>query len=144
MADNTLHSTNSDTIPGQTSENCKPNTGPTGRRPPEGKARSAQNALKLGLSIQRHVVLPHEDPAECAELRDTILTIYEPRSARETLAVDDIAQCRWAFRRFDEAEATAIDKATRHAVGDPQYPYTYGEILGGMAEPQKFALKVKA
>jgi hypothetical protein len=112
--------------------------GPTGPRTPEGKARSAQNALKLGLSIQRHVLLPHEDPAEYDELRDSILAIYEPQSARETLAVDDISQCRWAFRRFDEAELMAIEKATRPFFADPKYPYSYGEALGGLAEPQKF------
>ncbi|MCW5962511.1 MAG: hypothetical protein KIT83_00625 [Bryobacterales bacterium] len=120
-----------------TTENVS-SPGPTGPRTPEGKARSAQNALKLGLSIQRHVLLPHEDPAEYAELRDSILAIYEPQSARETLAVDDISQCRWAFRRFDEAELMAIEKATRPFFADPKYPYSYGEALGGLAEPQKF------
>ncbi len=113
-------------------------TGPAGPRTPEGKAISSQNALKLGLSIQRHVVLSHEDPEEYDALRDTIHAIYQPQSPREALAIDDVAQCRWAFRRFDEAEATALHKATRHTVGNPQYPYTYGQVLGGLAEPQKF------
>lgn len=116
-------------------QNAEKSTGP---RTPEGKARSALNALNLGLSIQRHVVLPFEDPAQYAALRDSILAIYEPQSAREVLAVDDIAQCRWAFRRFDEAEATAIAKATHTWVYDHEQPTTVGEGLGFMAEPLGF------
>src|SRR5688572_13829369 len=39
-----------------------------GPKTPEGKARSAQNALKHGLRAQKYVVLPEEDGAEFAEL----------------------------------------------------------------------------
>ncbi len=124
-------------------DNCpsttdNPSPGPTGPRTPEGKAVSSQNALKLGLSIQRHVVLPFEDPRQYQSLRDAIHAIYAPLSERERLAVDDIAHCRWAFRRFDEAELIALDKAAAPYVEDPSNPYTYGQALGGLAEPQRF------
>ncbi len=109
-------------------------TGPTGPRTPEGKAKSSLNALKLGLSIQRHVVLPGEDPAAYAQLRDTIHQIYQPQSAREVLVTDDLAQCRWALRRFDEAELTALTKATEPWAHDDQ-PATPAQSLGFMAEP---------
>ena len=39
-----------------------------GPKTPEGKARSAQNALKHGFRAQKHMVLPGEDAAEFAAL----------------------------------------------------------------------------
>ncbi|MDZ7637652.1 MAG: hypothetical protein U5J83_05295 [Bryobacterales bacterium] len=77
----------------------------TGPRTPEGKATSSQNALKHGLSIQRHAVLRDEDPEAYAQLLSALREIYEPRSRREDLAIEDIAQCRWAIQRIDEAES---------------------------------------
>ena len=41
----------------------------TGPRTKEGKAASAQNALREGLSIQRHVILKTEDPAAFEQFR---------------------------------------------------------------------------
>ncbi len=84
----------------------------TGPRTPEGKAASSQNAFKHGLSIQRHAVLRDEDPAAYAQLLSELREIYEPRSRREDLAVEDVAQCRWALQRFDEAEAVCLQKLT--------------------------------
>ena len=109
----------------------------TGPRTPEGKAASSQNAFKHGLSIQRHAVLRDEDPAQYAQLLSELREIYEPRSRRETLAVDDIAQCRWALQRFDEAEALCLQKLTDW-FNDPvafknEDPIGAGESLGHAA-----------
>ncbi|MDZ7638965.1 MAG: hypothetical protein U5J83_12085 [Bryobacterales bacterium] len=84
----------------------------TGPRTPEGKATSSQNALKHGLSIQRHAVLRDEDPEAYAQLLSALREIYKPRSRRESLAIEDIAQCRWALQRFDEAESVSLQKLT--------------------------------
>lgn len=91
----------------------------TGPRTAEGKAASAQNAFKHGLSIQRHAVLRDEDPAQYAQLLSELREIYEPRSRREALAVEDVAQCRWALQRFDEAEAVCLQKLT-DSFNDPR------------------------
>ena len=44
-----------------------------GPKTPEGKARSAQNALKHGMRAQKHVLLPDEDAAEFATLEAALL-----------------------------------------------------------------------
>ena len=100
----------------------------TGPRTAEGKVASSQNAFKHGLSIQRHAVLRDEDPALYAQLLAELRDIYEPRSRREDLAVEDIAQCRWALARFDEAEAVCLQKLTDW-YNDPE-AFAGEEILG--------------
>ncbi len=98
----------------------------TGPRTPEGKAASSQNARKHGLSIQRHTVLGGEDPSLYEQLLAELREIYEPRGRREDLAVEDIAQCRWALSRFDEAEAASLQKLTDR-FNDP--------VVSGSARP---------
>jgi hypothetical protein len=100
----------------------------TGPRTAEGKAASAQNAFKHGLSIQRHALLRDEDPAAYAQLLAELREIYEPRSPREALAVEDVAQCRWALQRFDEAEAVSLQKLT-DSFNDP-VDFEGAEIIG--------------
>jgi hypothetical protein len=103
----------SDKITARNRANAKKSTGP---RTKKGKARSALNALKLGLTLTRHVVLPHEDPAAYEKLHADTLRAYPPESERERLAVEEIAHCRWAFRRFDKAEAFSLSfPATPHS-----------------------------
>jgi hypothetical protein len=81
----------------------------TGPRTDEGKARSSQNARKHGLSLQRHAILRHEDPAAYNRLREELAAVYEPASPREHLALEEIAHCRWALHRFDQAEAALLE-----------------------------------
>ena len=76
----------------------------TGPRTDEGKAASAKNAVRDGLSIPPHVVLKTEDPAAFERLRIELRNIYQPQSDREALAVDDLAQSRWAILRCVRAE----------------------------------------
>jgi hypothetical protein len=105
----------------------------TGPRTDEGKARSSQNARKHGLSLQRHAVLEHEDPAAYDRLHEELAAIYEPASPREHLALEEIAHCRWALQRFDVAEAALLenhfalnaDPAIEHDCHIP-----YGTALG--------------
>ncbi len=82
----------------------------TGPATPQGKARSAKNALKLGLSIQRHVILDGEDPDEFEDLHAELIRAYAPESEREHLAVQEIAHCHWALRRIDAAETNTLSR----------------------------------
>ena len=105
----------------------------TGPRTAEGKAASSQNALKHGLSLQCHAVLEHEDPAAYDQLCHELRAIFAPESPREHLALGDISHCRWALRRFDEAEATLLEfHYARGAdpANDQHSPISYGEALG--------------
>jgi len=115
----------------------------TGPRTEEGKARSAKNSFKHGLSLQRHVVLEHEDPAEFEQLRSEFAEIFAPQSPREHLALEDLAQCRWALRRFDEGEVMLLEYHYSRAASpnqDEDAQVTYGEAIGlsaiqGKGEP---------
>jgi hypothetical protein len=102
----------------------------TGPRTDAGKATASQNSRKHGLSIQRHILLPHEDPALYERLLADLRDIYQPQSRREDLAVEDIAQCRWALQRFDAAEAVALQQQTMRFTDDPDLaPCTVAEAL---------------
>ncbi len=84
----------------------------TGPRTIEGKAIASQNARKHGLAIQRHILLPTEDPADFESLRQDLHAIYNPQSDRESVAVEDMAQCRWAIQRVDAEELRLLSEAS--------------------------------
>ena len=94
------------TITARNRDNARHSTGP---RTAEGKAISSQNARKHSFTVATHQILATEDPAEYAAFEDEIITIYDPKTQREHLAARDIAHCRWALRRFDEAEVALLD-----------------------------------
>jgi hypothetical protein len=105
----------------------------TGPRTAEGKARSSQNARKHGLSLQRHAVLEHEDPAAYRRLHEELAAIYEPASPREHLALEEIAHCRWALHRFDEAEAALLEyhfAREANPANEPDRYMSYSRSLG--------------
>ncbi len=76
----------------------------TGPNTPEGKARSAANAIKHGLT-SRHVVLPGENRAEFDAL---VARLLEERQAATTLEIEmvhEIAGCMWRLDRARKAES---------------------------------------
>jgi hypothetical protein len=91
--------------------NAKQSTGP---RTAEGKARSAQNATKHGLT-SRQVVLADEDAAQFEELRRNLQEDLAPESQLETLLVNRIAAQQWRLARVPAIEAELLE-ALR---GDP-------------------------
>ena len=56
-----------------------------GPRTPEGKARSAQNALKHGLRAQKYVVLPDENSAEFQALEAALIEELVPLGALQAV-----------------------------------------------------------
>ena len=61
----------------------------------EGKARSAQNALKHGMRAQKHLVLPDEDSAEFAGLEAALVAELAPVGALQAVLARRIAVAAW-------------------------------------------------
>jgi len=94
------------TITARNRRNAQHSTGP---RTAQGKGASSQNARKHGFTAATHHILAKEDPATYAALESEIIAIYDPKSPRERLAATEIAKCRWALQRFDEAEMLLLN-----------------------------------
>jgi hypothetical protein len=76
-----------------------------GPKTPEGKARSAQNALKHGMRAHKYVVLPEEDAAAFAELQAALLAELAPVGALQTVLARRVAVAAWRLARADRLEA---------------------------------------
>lgn len=81
----------------------------------EGKARSAQNSLKHGLSSST-VVLATESKEEYDQLLFDYIRLYQPVGPIETDLVHEIAATRWRLRRIVRIETAAFDQAIERAM----------------------------
>ena len=79
-----------------------------GPNTPEGKARSARNALKHGLRARDFVLLPEEDPQEWTQHVQDLEQGYGPVDATEKKLVDAIAVAMWKEIRADRFEAEVL------------------------------------
>ncbi|MGH6902782.1 MAG: hypothetical protein ACREIR_08580 [Geminicoccaceae bacterium] len=77
-----------------------------GPKTPEGKARSAQNALKHGMRAQKYVVLPEEDGAEFEALEAALTLELAPQGVLQSILVGRIACAAW---RLDRAERIEVE-----------------------------------
>ena len=77
-----------------------------GPKTPEGKLRSAQNALKHGLRAQKYVVLPDEDAAGFAALEAALGDELAPQGVLQRILVGRIARAAW---RLDRAERLEVE-----------------------------------
>jgi hypothetical protein len=80
-----------------------------GPKTEEGKARSAQNALKHGLRAQKYLVLPEEDGAEFAALEAALLAELAPVGTLQTLLARRVAVAAWRLARADRLEAEVLE-----------------------------------
>jgi hypothetical protein len=83
-----------------------------GPKTPEGKARSARNALKHGLRAQKYVTLPEEDAAEFADLEAAMVEELAPEGALQTILARRVAVAAWRLARADRLEVELF--AERH------------------------------
>jgi hypothetical protein len=79
-----------------------------GPKTPEGKARSAQNALKHGMRAQKHIVLPDEDGVEFAALEAAMVQELAPVGALQTMLARRVAVAAWRLARADRMEAEVL------------------------------------
>jgi hypothetical protein len=81
-----------------------------GPKTPEGKARSAQNALKHGMRAQKHVVLPDEDAAEFAALEGALVEELAPDGALQSVLAQRVAAAAWRLARAERLEAELFEE----------------------------------
>jgi hypothetical protein len=84
-----------------------------GPKTPEGKARSAQNALKHGFRAQKHVVLYDEDAAEFAALEAALLEELAPQGALQSVLARRLAAAAWRLSRADRMESELLGRERR-------------------------------
>jgi hypothetical protein len=84
-------------------------TGPTGPRPPEGKATSSGNSLKHGLASGR-IIIPGEDPAEFEALLADLINEHAPANETESLLVQQMAQSWWLMQRAIRLQSQAFSE----------------------------------
>ena len=70
----------------------------------EGKARSAQNALKHGLRALNYVVLPDESAAEFQPLEAALVDELAPVGALQVVLARRVAVAAWRLARADRME----------------------------------------
>jgi hypothetical protein len=76
-----------------------------GPKSPEGKARSAQNALKHGLRAQQTVVLGDEDLAAFDALEAALMAELAPQGALQAVLARRIVAAAWRLERAERIEA---------------------------------------
>jgi hypothetical protein len=81
-----------------------------GPKTAEGKARSAQNALRHGLRAEKYLVLPEEDGAEFADLEAALIEELAPVGALQTVLAGRVAVAAWRLARADRIEAELFEE----------------------------------
>ena len=87
-------------------ENAQHSTGPV---TVQGKARSASNATKHGLS-SAFTVLPNEDPDEYDEIFNGFIEEFDPAGYHETFLVHQMIQSRWRIIRIHRLERVYLEQ----------------------------------
>ena len=77
----------------------------TGPRTPEGKAVSARNSLRHGISPSNFAVVRLEDLQEVAHLKARLVAAYQPVNSQELFALERMAVTQQTIRRAARLEA---------------------------------------
>ena len=107
----------------------------------EGKAISAQNSLKHGLTSSR-VVLPHESQEAYDKLEASLINRFKPADDLESELVQEMAAARWRLRRIEAMEAALFKKAIKQheEAGTPDaLDVAYAEV----AESKSYRMLVR-
>ena len=91
-----------------TSAPVPPTQGKRGPKTPEGKARSAMNAVRHGLRARTFALLPEESPAEWATHLEDLRRCYGPVDETEEKLVAAIAAAMWNEIRADRHMARTM------------------------------------
>ena len=91
----------------------------TGPRTDAGKARSAMNALKHGLTAKA-ILLPTEDPEAYQRHVDTFMNDFKPANAAELAQVKKLAHSSWHMDRIARIEDLLFSEFDEHKTLDAQ------------------------
>jgi hypothetical protein len=93
-------------LPGARAEASRRNGAKSkGPKTPEGRARSAQNALKHGFRAQKHMVLPGESAAAFAEFEAALLADLAPEGPLQEALARRVVAALWRLERAERIEA---------------------------------------
>jgi hypothetical protein len=95
------------TLP-QIAANTQNASASTGPRSPEGKSRSAQNAVKLGIYSLRNIIQPGEEPFY-AKFSQSLWKDLNPQSVSEQIQAAEVLRASWRLHRIANAEASLGD-----------------------------------
>jgi hypothetical protein len=84
---------------------------------PEGKARSARNALKHGFRAQTRVVLAAEDGAAFEAHETALMEELAPEGALQTVLARRIVAATWRLERAEKSRASCSPRTTTRAAG---------------------------
>ena len=76
----------------------------------EGKARSAQNALKHGMRAQKFLVLPDEDAAQFEALEAALVEELAPVGALQAVLARRVAVAAWRLAGADRIETELFEE----------------------------------
>jgi hypothetical protein len=90
-----------------------------GPKTPEGKARSARNALKHGMRAQQCIVLPGERASAFDAFAAALLADLAPQGALQTVLAQRVVAASWRLARAErlEAELFAQNMLAGHGLG---------------------------
>ncbi len=94
----------------------------TGPRTPQGKARSAQNALTHGLRAER-VLLPGEDPELFRRFSDDLLRELNPATPRQHYIATKLITYYWKLDRLAGAESHLYQRLHENYLEPPMREY---------------------
>jgi hypothetical protein len=107
----------------QTAANQRNAQHSTGPRSAQGKARTAQNAFRHGLTAAT-LTVRDDERAAFELLRDALLEELDPQGAVETLAFQSLLHAAWSLHRYrslealldiaDPNDAATLDRLGRH------------------------------
>ena len=93
----------------------------TGPKTPEGRAKSAANSTKHGLSSAFRV-LPHEDQDEFNDLLDKAREDHEPTTEHQAFLVEQMVKTHWLLVRAQRLEMRAFEFLAGLLTADPDDP----------------------
>jgi hypothetical protein len=94
-------------------QNAQKSTGP---KSPEGKRRASMNAIKHGLTAQKHTVIPGEDPQAFQKELALWYAEQKPADMAQAALVETACRAAWKLRRSHHQEDAALAHKARHAL----------------------------